>query len=61
MSGFIKQMYIVLVLILLYFGESLASTKAIKCVSMNNQPCSVRSTLIDLNLELHYYPTIINE
>ena len=55
-------MYIVLVLALLRFGESLAATKAIKCVPMNNQACLFMSTLIDLNHdEHHYYPTIVNE
>ena len=62
MSGFIKRMCMVLVLVVLCFGGSLAATKTIKCVSMNNQACSVRPMLIDLNLdELYYYPTIVNE
>ena len=52
MPGFIKQMVIALMLVLLCFGGSLA----IKCVSINNQPCMVRSILIDLNPnELFYY------
>ena len=47
-ATFIKQ--IVLVLVLLGFGGSLTT----ECVSMNNQPCMVRPTLVDLNLdELH--------
>ena len=55
MSGFIKQRFMVLVLLLLCFGESLA----IKCVSNNNQPYLVRSTLIVLTLdELNNYPFI---
>ena len=45
MPGFIKQMFIVLVLLLLCFGGSLA----IKCVSMNNKPCMPRPMLIHLN------------
>ena len=45
MPGFIKQTSIVLVLMLLGFGRSLA----IKCVSMNSQSCMVRPTLIDMN------------
>ena len=50
-------MFIVLVLMLVGFGGSLT----IKCVSMNNQACLVRPTLIDLNLdELLYYPFIIS-
>ena len=49
-------MFIVLVLVLLCFGGSLA----IKCASKNNEPCLIRPTLIDLNFdELHYYPFII--
>ena len=47
-----KQVFIVL----LSFSESLA----IKCVSLNNEPCQVRQTLIDLNpVELKYYPFMI--
>ena len=54
-ASFIKQ--IVLVLVLLGFGGSLST----ECISMNNQPCMVRPTLLDLNLdELHYYPCIIS-
>ena len=56
MPAFIKQMFIVLVLVLLCFGGSMA----INCVSMNNQPCMVRPTLVDLNpSELYYYPFTI--
>ena len=50
-------MFIVLVLMLLFFGGLLA----IKCVSMNNQPYVVRLTLVDLNLDkLHYYSFVIS-
>ena len=50
-------MFIVLVLVLLCFGGSLA----IKFVFMNNQPCLVTSMLIDLNPDkLHYHPFIIS-
>ena len=50
-------MFIGLVLELLFFYGSLA----IKCISMNNQPCLVRVTLIDVNLdELHYYLFVIS-
>ena len=57
MPGFIKQIFIVLVLILLCSGGSIG----IECVSMNNQPCMVRPMLIDVNPdELHYYPYIIS-
>ena len=46
-----NQTYIVLVLGLLGFGGSLA----IKCISMNNKPCIVKLTVIDLNLdEIHH-------
>ena len=55
MPGFIKQAFIVPVLVLLCFVRSLAAAKAMKCVSMNNQPCMVRPMLTDLDLdELHY-------
>ena len=48
MFSLIKQVFIVL----LSFSKSLA----IKCVSLNNEPCMIRPTLIDLNpAELKYY------
>ena len=57
MSGFIKQSCIILVMVLLGIGGSLA----IKCVSMNNQLCMVRPTRIDMNLnKIHYYLFIIS-
>ena len=64
MSGFIKELFIILVMVL-YFDESFTDAKAvtgtIKCVSINNQQCMVRPMLIDLDLdELHYYPFIIS-
>ena len=51
MSGFIKQTFIFLVLVLLSFVRSLAAAKAIKCVSINNQQCGVKLTFIDTNLD----------
>ena len=57
MLKFIKQTYIVLLLLLLGFGRSLAT----KCPSMNNQPCTPRLSLIDLNPdELPYYPFMVS-
>ena len=54
MAEFMKQTVIILVLLLLGFGVSLANT----CLSLNNEPCVVRSTLIDLNPDTpHYYLT----
>ena len=53
MPRFIEQTFFVLVLMLLGPGGSLAT----KSVSMSNQPCSVRLTLIDLN---HYYLFMIS-
>ena len=49
-------MLIVLVLVLLYFGRSLA----IKSASMNNQPCMVRSMLLNWNPDKHHYHLFIN-
>ena len=50
-------MFIVTVLVLLCFGGSLA----INCLSMNNQPCIVRSMRTDMNPDkFHYYPVIIS-
>ena len=45
MHGFIKRTFIVMVVVLLGFGGSLAT----KCTSMNNQSCMVRIALTDLN------------
>ena len=57
MLGFIKHVYIVLVLMLLGFSVPLTT----KCVSMNNQSCMTRPTLIYLNPdELLFYPFIIS-
>ena len=55
MFEFIKQRFIILVLVLLGFGGSLAT----KCLSMNNQLRVVRQTLFDFSFDqLHYYPFI---
>ena len=43
MSGFINQTFIVLVLVPLCFGGLLST----KCLSMNNQTCTVRPTFVD--------------
>ena len=52
----IKQTSIVLSLVVLGFGRSLAT----QYVSLNNKSCMVRPTLIDLNPdELHYYLFVI--
>ena len=57
MPGFIKQTFIVLVLVLLGFGGSLTT----KCVSINNQPCMVRPKFVDLSPdELYYFLSIIS-
>ena len=53
MFSLIKQLFIVL----MSFSESLAT----KWVSLNDEPCIIRPTLIDLNrVELKYYPFIIS-
>ena len=41
---------------LLSFSSSLAT----KCVPLNDEPCIVRPTLIDLNPECKYYPFMIS-
>ena len=49
----IKQVFIAL----LSFSGFLAT----KCVSLNNELCVIRPTLIDLNpIKLNYYPVIIS-
>ena len=51
----IKQLFIVL----LSFCSSLACDRT-KCLSLNDEPCMVRPTLIDLNLvEPKYYSFMI--
>ena len=53
----VTETVIVLVMVLLGSGESLA----IKSASMNNQPCTVEPMLIDLNpYEFRYYPFTIS-
>ena len=53
MFNLIKQVFVVL----LSFSRSLAT----KCVSLNDKPCMIRPTLIDLNpVELKYYPFMIS-
>ena len=53
MISFIKQLFVVL----LIFSSFLAT----KCLSLNDEPCTVRPTLIDLNpIELKYYPFMIS-
>ena len=57
MIRLIKPMYIILVLVMLWFGGPLA----IKSISRNNQSFLVKPTLIDLNLgEIHSYPFLIS-
>ena len=61
MFNLIKQIFIVL----LRFSSSLACVAKVsdrtKCVSLNDKPCRVRSTLIDLNpIELKHYSVMIS-
>ena len=58
MFRLIKQVLIVL----LSFSSSLTRVVKVsgrtKCLSLNDEPCIVRPTLIDLNpVELKYYPS----
>ena len=47
-------------IVLLSFSSSLARGRT-KCLFLNEEPCMVRSTLIDLNpVELKYYPLVIS-
>ena len=49
-----------LFIVLLSFSESLARGRT-KCLFLNDEPCMVRPTLIDMNtVELKYYPFMIN-
>ena len=54
-----------LIIVLLSFTECLAReakvSDRIKCLFLNDEPCMVRPTLIDMNLvELKYYPFMIS-
>ena len=52
MLSLIEQVF----LVLLSFSEFLAT----KCVSLNDEPCMIRHTIIDLNsIDLKYYPFMI--
>ena len=55
MLGFLDGTHLFQVLVLLGFGGSSTA----KYVTMNNQPCIVRPTLIDLNPDEVYYYTFI--
>ena len=47
-------------IVLLRLSKSLARNRT-KCLFLNDEPCMVRSTLIDMNPnELKYYPLIIS-
>ena len=53
MFRLIKQVFIVLL--------SFSGSSESKCVSLNNEPCTIRPTLINLNpTELNYYPFMIS-
>ena len=53
----IEQMLIVLVLLLLAFDRSLTTN----CMSISNQKCMVKPTLINLNPDdIHYYWFIVS-
>ena len=46
--------------VLLTFNESLASNQK-KCLFLNDEPCMVRPTLIDMNpVKFKYYPFVIS-
>ena len=53
MFRLIKQVFVALL--------SLSGSLATKCMSLNNEPCTIRPTLIDFNhIELNYYPFMIS-
>ena len=53
MFSLIKEVFVVL----LSFSVSLAT----KCLFLNDEPCMVRPTLINMNpIELKYYPLMIS-
>ena len=65
MFGFIKKMFIGLssVCTMGHFCESLTfnSKAAIKCVSLSNNPCQARPTLVNINSdETLFYPFTVS-
>ena len=46
---------------MIFFGCNVLSVNTLKCVSMNNQKCKIRSEIIDINSnEPTFYPYSIN-
>ena len=68
MFQFIKNLFIRLLFVYIIgsFGESLPSILkgATKCVSLNNQPCQARPTLVDINTSktlFHLFTVSVNK
>ena len=54
MFGFIKKCFFAAITLI---GCSVLSVNALKCVSMNNQECKIRSEIINVNInEPLFYP-----
>ena len=52
--GFIKKCFFIA---MTFFNFNLSNVNSLKCVSMNNQECKIRSEIINVNTnELMFYP-----
>ena len=57
MFGFVKQIFISAIM---FFGCNLPSVSLLKCISMTNQECKVRSKIVSINRdEPVFYPSSI--
>ena len=46
MFGFVKQIFISA---MMFFGCNLPNVNSLKCISMNNQECKVRTQIVNVN------------
>ena len=54
MSGFIKKVFVVPIT---FFNCNVLNINLLKCLSMNNQECKVRTKIININSNEHlFYP-----
>ena len=54
MLEFVKQIFISA---MTFFGCNLSSVNPLKCISMNNQECKLRTKIVNVNIdELVFFP-----
>ena len=57
MSGFIKKVFVVA---MAFFNFNLSNVNFLKCVSINNQECKIRSEIINVKLiSLYFIPIVL--